>query len=51
MWGHYQLPEDDWNGALGIGADNALGGNSIVLGDNDEGLNRMATAFLGYLRQ
>ncbi|WP_232807990.1 hypothetical protein [Salmonella enterica] len=28
------------NGALGIGADNALGGNSIVLGDNDTGLNR-----------
>ncbi|WP_432330867.1 phage tail protein [Salmonella enterica subsp. enterica serovar Typhimurium] len=28
------------NGALGIGADNALGGNSIVLGDNDTGIKQ-----------
>ncbi|EEL2157528.1 phage tail protein [Salmonella enterica] len=26
------------NGSLGIGTDNALGGNSIVLGDNDTGI-------------
>lgn len=25
------------NGPLGIGTDNALGGNSIVFGDNDTG--------------
>ncbi|ECU9569943.1 phage tail protein, partial [Salmonella enterica subsp. enterica serovar Typhimurium] len=28
------------NGALGIGTDNALGGNSIVLGDNDTGFKQ-----------
>ncbi|EKA6129648.1 phage tail protein [Salmonella enterica] len=28
------------NGSLGIGTDNALGGNSIVLGDNDTGIKQ-----------
>ncbi|EAA3680340.1 phage tail protein [Salmonella enterica subsp. houtenae] len=28
------------NGALGIGTDNALGGNSIVFGDNDTGIKQ-----------
>ncbi|EKS4549618.1 phage tail protein, partial [Salmonella enterica] len=28
------------NGPLGIGTDNALGGNSIVLGDNDTGIKQ-----------
>ncbi|AKH07427.1 phage tail protein [Salmonella enterica] len=35
------------NGALGIGADNALGGNSIVLGDNDTGFKQDGDGVLG----
>ncbi|EAR1188040.1 shikimate transporter [Salmonella enterica] len=34
------------NGALGIGTDNALGGNSIVLGDNDTGLKQNGDGIL-----
>ncbi|EDJ5528207.1 phage tail protein [Salmonella enterica] len=35
------------NGALGIGADNALGGNSIVFGDNDTGFKWHSDGVLG----
>ncbi|HFJ3885747.1 TPA: phage tail protein, partial [Salmonella enterica] len=35
------------NGALGIGTDNALGGNSIVFGDNDTGLKWHSDGVLG----
>ncbi|EKO4040042.1 phage tail protein, partial [Salmonella enterica] len=35
------------NGALGIGTDNALGGNSIVLGDNDTGFKQDGDGVLG----
>ncbi|EEG3015186.1 phage tail protein [Salmonella enterica] len=35
------------NGPLGIGTDNALGGNSIVLGDNDTGLKQDGDGVLG----
>lgn len=34
------------NGSLGIGTDNALGGNSIVLGDNDTGLKQNGDGIL-----
>ncbi|EGB6326060.1 shikimate transporter [Salmonella enterica] len=34
------------NGALGIGTDNALGGNSIVFGDNDTGLKQNSDGVL-----
>ncbi|EHH2350999.1 phage tail protein [Salmonella enterica] len=34
------------NGSLGIGTDNALGGNSIVLGDNDTGLKQNGDGLL-----
>ncbi|HGB3451579.1 TPA: phage tail protein, partial [Salmonella enterica subsp. enterica serovar Weltevreden] len=34
------------NGALGIGTDNALGGNSIVLGDNDTGIKQNGDGIL-----
>ncbi|HGJ5129196.1 TPA: phage tail protein [Salmonella enterica subsp. enterica serovar Orientalis] len=35
------------NGPLGIGTDNALGGNSIVLGDNDTGFKQDGAGILG----
>ncbi|EDD1381755.1 hypothetical protein OX077_001490 [Salmonella enterica] len=35
------------NGPLGIGTDNALGGNSIVLGDNDTGFKQDGDGILG----
>ncbi|EAS0520940.1 hypothetical protein EX076_02765 [Salmonella enterica] len=35
------------NGALGIGTDNALGGNSIVFGDNDTGFKWRSDGVLG----
>ncbi|EAO8022613.1 phage tail protein, partial [Salmonella enterica subsp. enterica] len=35
------------NGSLGIGTDNALGGNSIVLGDNDTGIKWHSDGVLG----
>ncbi|EAV8504849.1 hypothetical protein FEQ42_20290 [Salmonella enterica] len=35
------------NGPLGIGTDNALGGNSIVLGDNDTGFKQDGNGILG----
>ncbi|ECN7370912.1 phage tail protein [Salmonella enterica subsp. enterica serovar Muenchen] len=35
------------NGPLGIGTDNALGGNSIVLGDNDTGIKWHSDGVLG----
>ncbi|EDV5429217.1 phage tail protein [Salmonella enterica subsp. enterica] len=35
------------NGPLGIGIDNALGGNSIVLGDNDTGIKWHSDGVLG----
>ncbi|EDK5429154.1 hypothetical protein CJK56_25300 [Salmonella enterica subsp. enterica serovar Newport] len=35
------------NGPLGIGTDNALGGNSIVLGDNDTGFKQDGDGVLG----
>ncbi|ECG1555561.1 phage tail protein [Salmonella enterica subsp. enterica serovar Typhimurium] len=35
------------NGSLGIGTDNALGGNSIVLGDNDTGFKQDGDGVLG----
>ncbi|ENT8135819.1 prophage tail fiber N-terminal domain-containing protein [Salmonella enterica] len=35
------------NGPLGIGTDNALGGNSIVLGDNDTGIKQNGDGVLG----
>ncbi|HEC8731705.1 TPA: tail fiber protein [Salmonella enterica subsp. enterica serovar Muenchen] len=35
------------NGPLGIGTDNALGGNSIVLGDNDTGFKWHSDGVLG----
>ncbi|EKE7544532.1 hypothetical protein OWW98_004752 [Salmonella enterica] len=35
------------NGPLGIGTDNALGGNSIVLGDNDTGVKQDGDGILG----
>ncbi|HGB2698684.1 TPA: phage tail protein [Salmonella enterica subsp. enterica serovar Oranienburg] len=35
------------NGALGIGTDNALGGNSIALGDNDTGFKWHSDGVLG----
>ncbi|HEC7069416.1 TPA: phage tail protein [Salmonella enterica subsp. enterica serovar Saintpaul] len=35
------------NGALGIGTDNALGGNSIVFGDNDTGIKWHSDGVLG----
>ncbi|EIX8254020.1 phage tail protein [Salmonella enterica] len=35
------------NGPLGIGTDNALGGNSIVLGDNDTGFKQDGDGALG----
>ncbi|EHI4454652.1 TPA: phage tail protein [Salmonella enterica subsp. enterica serovar 40:-:1,5] len=35
------------NGALGIGTDNALGGNSIVFGDNDTGFKWHSDGILG----
>ncbi|EKL2381679.1 tail fiber protein [Salmonella enterica] len=35
------------NGALSIGTDNALGGNSIVLGDNDTGFKQDGDGILG----
>ncbi|EBU6004256.1 phage tail protein, partial [Salmonella enterica] len=34
------------NGSLGIGTDNALGGNSIVLGDNDTGFKQNGDGIL-----
>ncbi|EPD0853769.1 hypothetical protein ACR3GA_004323, partial [Shigella flexneri] len=34
------------NGALGIGVQNALGGNSIVLGDNDTGFKQNGDGIL-----
>ncbi|MBW6579228.1 phage tail protein [Salmonella enterica subsp. enterica serovar Weltevreden] len=34
------------NGPLGIGTDNALGGNSIVFGDNDTGIKRNGDGIL-----
>ncbi|EKO4223867.1 prophage tail fiber N-terminal domain-containing protein [Salmonella enterica] len=34
------------NGSLGIGTDNALGGNSIALGDNDTGLKQNGDGIL-----
>ncbi|ECX7563820.1 shikimate transporter [Salmonella enterica] len=34
------------NGSLGIGTDNALGGNSIVFGDNDTGLKQNGDGIL-----
>lgn len=34
------------NGPLGIGTDNALGGNSIVFGDNDTGLKQNGDGIL-----
>ncbi|EHG7370500.1 phage tail protein [Salmonella enterica] len=34
------------NGSLGIGTDNALGGNSIVLGDNDTGIKQNGDGLL-----
>ncbi|EBM0614955.1 TPA: prophage tail fiber N-terminal domain-containing protein [Salmonella enterica] len=34
------------NGPLGIGTDNALGGNSIVLGDNDTGIKQNGDGIL-----
>lgn len=36
------------NGPLGIGTDNALGGNSIVLGDNDTGIKQNADGVLDF---
>lgn len=38
--GAFPLSGGQLNGALGIGTTNALGGNSIVLGDNDTGLKQ-----------
>ncbi|EAA7316446.1 hypothetical protein F2V30_20605 [Salmonella enterica subsp. enterica] len=35
------------NGPLGIGTDNALGGNSIVFGDNDTGIKWISDGVLG----
>ncbi|HGA5061040.1 TPA: tail fiber protein [Salmonella enterica subsp. enterica serovar Oranienburg] len=35
------------NGPLGIGTDNALGGNSLVLGDNDTGFKQDGDGILG----
>ncbi|EAA4011533.1 phage tail-collar fiber domain-containing protein [Salmonella enterica] len=35
------------NGPLGIGTDNALGGNSIVLGDNDTGIKWISDGVFG----
>ncbi|EMD9571918.1 phage tail protein [Salmonella enterica] len=35
------------NGSLGIGTDNALGGNSIVFGDNDTGIKQDGDGILG----
>ncbi|EBY0848519.1 phage tail protein [Salmonella enterica subsp. enterica serovar Oranienburg] len=35
------------NGPLGIGTDNTLGGNSIVLGDNDTGFKQDGNGILG----
>ncbi|EDD1455195.1 phage tail protein [Salmonella enterica] len=35
------------NGPLGIGTDNALGGNSLVLGDNDTGFKQDGDGVLG----
>ncbi|EED3335513.1 hypothetical protein GT12_005209 [Salmonella enterica subsp. enterica] len=35
------------NGSLGIGTDNALGGNSIVLGDNDTGIKWHSDGVMG----
>ncbi|EAO9920676.1 phage tail protein [Salmonella enterica subsp. enterica serovar Muenster] len=35
------------NGSLGIGTDNVLGGNSIVLGDNDTGIKWHSDGVLG----
>ncbi|EDY4413223.1 phage tail protein [Salmonella enterica] len=35
------------NGPLGIGTDNAIGGNSIVLGDNDTGFKQDGDGILG----
>ncbi|EEJ9122224.1 phage tail protein [Salmonella enterica] len=35
------------NGPLGIGTDNALGGNSIVFGDNDTGIKQDGDGILG----
>ncbi|EKS4710108.1 phage tail protein [Salmonella enterica] len=35
------------NGPLGIGTDNVLGGNSIVLGDNDTGIKWISDGILG----
>ncbi|EEI2108839.1 phage tail protein [Salmonella enterica] len=35
------------NGSLGIGTDNALGGNSIVFGDNDTGIKWISDGVLG----
>ncbi|EEL9689950.1 hypothetical protein GI475_25315, partial [Salmonella enterica] len=34
------------NGPLGIGTDNALGGNSIALGDNDTGFKQNGDGIL-----
>ncbi|EAM2006293.1 phage tail protein [Salmonella enterica] len=36
------------NGPLGIGTDNALGGNSIVFGDNDTGIKQNADGVLDF---
>ncbi|ENK4026509.1 phage tail protein [Salmonella enterica] len=36
------------NGPLGIGTDNALGGNSIALGDNDTGIKQNADGVLDF---
>ncbi|HBC0251100.1 TPA: phage tail protein, partial [Salmonella enterica subsp. enterica serovar Napoli] len=43
------LPVTGWrlNGPLGIGTDNGLGGNSIVLGDNDTGFKQDGDGILG----
>ncbi|EJJ0115467.1 phage tail protein [Salmonella enterica] len=36
------------NGSLGIGTDNALGGNSIVFGDNDTGIKQNGDGILDF---
>ncbi|ENR9255727.1 phage tail protein [Salmonella enterica] len=45
--GAFPITGGQLNGPLGIGTDNALGGNSIVLGDNDTGFKQDGDGILG----
>ncbi|MFS9881910.1 phage tail protein, partial [Salmonella enterica] len=45
--GAFPVTGGELNGPLGIGTDNVLGGNSIVLGDNDTGIKWISDGVFG----